>query len=42
MATNLTSNIMEIMEPESSLYHTLMQRSLDIPKYECTCSIVKI
>lgn len=34
MAT-LTSNIMEIIEPENQLYNSMLNRCTEIPKYEC-------
>lgn len=31
----LTSHIMEVIEPEALLYHSMYQRCTDIPKFEC-------
>ena len=36
--TALVSHIMEVMEPEHSLYYTMEQRCIDIPKYSCNLS----
>ena len=36
---SLTSHIMEVVEPDTHLYNTLLQRCIDIPKYECNLTL---